>query len=595
MITKSSAGSKWVKQARRQVDRATSSVVRHTGHFITGRLDHIRAVRRDVVLWLCLILLLICCCFAQAIRINSRTMVKAAAPGGNYVEGVVDKLTTISPLYANTDTEKAASQLVYPGLLSYDSANKLHGQLAHSWQHDDSGKVWTVKLKSDLKWADGQALTASDVVHTLALMKKPEINSAISSSWQTITATAKDATTVEFTLPAPLMSFDSALTFGVLPKHILEGKSAIEIADLSNKQPAKLVGAGPFSFAGTEKSGDSSTWRFQPNPNYYGDPAKLSTFTIRTYSDNSSLVKGLISSEVNAISGVKIDSLPQLKHNFKLIQLKTADGVFAIFNNEADLTGDPVVRRALRLGLDRSAIRKQVLSGSDGRLHEPTALETPIATGVYDQVDQLKQPDYNLEEAKKMLDSAGWVQPQGSDYRQKSGTQLNLNIITIADTNYQNVARLIAQQWKKLGVNAQVRAIPPSGAQQNYLAPRNYDVLVYQIHLGADPDMFAYWSSTQTQASGLNLANYRSRRAEIALSAGRSNTNPEARQARYVAFVHQWLKDCPAIALYQPSLIYATEPSVRMLNSGEALIDSGNRYQATGNWTSATRMVMTTP
>ena len=526
---------------------------------------------------------------------NSQTMVKAAAPGGNYVEGVVDKLTTISPLYANTDTEKAASQLVYPGLLSYDSANKLHGQLAHSWQHDDSGKVWTVKLRSDLKWADGQALTASDVVHTLALMKKPEINSTISSSWQTITATAKDTTTVEFTLPAPLMSFDSALTFGVLPRHILEGKSAIEIADLSNKQPAKLVGAGPFSFASTEKSGDSSTWRFQPNPNYYGNPPKLNTFTIRTYSDNSSLVKGLISSEVNAISGVKIDSLPQLKHNFKLIQLKTADGIFAIFNNEADLTGDPVVRRALRLGLDRSAIRKQVLSGSDGRLHEPTALETPIATGVYDQVDQLKQPDYNLEEAKKMLDGAGWVQPQGSDYRQKSGAQLNLNIITIADTNYQNVARLIAQQWKKLGVNAQVRAIPPSGAQQNYLAPRNYDVLVYQIHLGADPDMFAYWSSTQTQASGLNLANYRSRRAEIALSAGRSNANPEARQARYVAFVHQWLKDCPAIALYQPSLIYATEPNVRMLNSGAALIDAGNRYQATGNWTGATRMVMTTP
>ena len=109
-------------------------------------------------------------------------------------------------------------------------------QLAHSWQHDDSGKVWTVKIRSDLKWADDQALTASDVVHTLALMKKPEINSAISSSWQTITATAKDTTTVEFTLPAPLMSFDSALTFGVLPNHILEGKSAIEIANLSNKQ-----------------------------------------------------------------------------------------------------------------------------------------------------------------------------------------------------------------------------------------------------------------------------------------------------------------------------------------------------------------------
>jgi len=62
----------------------------------------------------------------------------------------------------------------------------------------------------------------------------------------------------------------------------------------------------------------------------------------------------------------------------------------------------------------------------------------------------------------------------------------------------------------------------------------------------------------------------------------------------YYSLERLW-KDCPAIALYQPSLIYATEPNVRMLNSGAALIDAGNRYQATGNWTGATRMVMTTP
>ena len=587
---------KLARQMRRRVDRTTANIVKHGKRFITSRWDHIRLARRAVVLWLGLVLLLIIGSFMQMIYYGQQDTTVAAVSGGTYAEGTTDKLTTISPLYATTDTEKTASQLIYPGLLSYDSANKLHGDLAKSWSVDQTGKVWTVTLRDGLVWSDGQPLTANDIVFTVQLMQNADISTTLASSWQAIEVAAVDDHTVSFTLSSALMSFDTALTFGVLPQHILDGKSAIEIASLFSQNPQQIVGSGPFTLDRIESTDSYDIWHFQPNQHYYGGLAQVNEFVIRTYADSQSLATGLKRGEVNAISNVSISDLNQFdKAKFKIVQLKTAGGVFALFNNSGQLTSSQTIRDALRLGLDRTAIRNAVTHAND-QLDAPTSLETPIATGVYDSIDQLKQPDYNIDQAKADLDQAGWVVDTNSGYRTKDGQELKLRIVTIAGTNYEEVANLIADQWHdNLNINTQVEAVDATQAQQAYLMPRNYDVLVYQMHLGADPDMYAYWSSTQTDQTGLNLANYQSRRAEIALANGRTNVNNAARESRYVAFVNQWLQDDPAIALYQPSFIYVMDQNVNTLKSGDQIIDASDRFRNVTSWTVLTQPVMVTP
>lgn len=586
---------KWARLARRKLDKVLDNIKKHGTKFILDRWDHIRMARRSVVLWLSLILLLICGSFLQTIWYDHQIIAQAPANGGIYAEGAVDKLTTISPLYASTDTEKAASQLVYPGLLSYDDANKLHGELAESWTMNDTGQVWTVKLKPSLTWSDGQPITTRDVVFTVNLMKNSDINTNLSSTWQTIEANATDNQTVEFKLTSPLISFDSALTFGILPQHILDGKNSMTISSLFSQTPKEVVGAGPFKLDKIENNNDRSIWHFKPNDRYYGNIAKIGEFIIRTYNDNDSLVDSLKRGEVNAISSVKVGSIAQLStDNFKVVQLKTANGVYALFNNDGEITSNATIRAALRLGLDRATVRNKLIENNQ-QLQAPADLETPIATGVYDSVDKLHQPDYNLNGAKRLLDEAGWIIPAGGKYRYKGDQELALKVVTIAGTNYEIVAKAIAEQWQQLGINATVESINAAQAQQNYLVPRNYDVLVYQMHLGADPDMFAYWSSTQAQSTGLNLSNYRSRRAELALSAGRTNANATAREARYVAFVNQWLTDNPAIALYQPSLFYVMRQDIHTLDNGDSVIDASNRFVDVADWTAATAPVMATP
>ena len=586
---------KLARQTRRKLDKTTAHIVKHGKKFIVERWDHIRMARRNVVLWLVLMLALIIGSFVQVIYYNNQDITVAATNGGTYAEGTTDKLTTISPLYATTNTEKAASQLVYLPLLSYDEANKLRGSLAESWSHDDTGKVWTVKLKPSLTWTDGEALNADDIIYTVKLMQDPNINSTLASSWSSIKATKIDDLAVAFTLSSPLMAFDASLTFGVLPEHILNNKTAIEIASLFSEQPESIVGSGPFMLNDIETTDDNSIWHFNPNDHYYGTTPKLDELSIRTYSDNQTMMAGLERGEINAVSNANTQDIAEVDTNkFKVVQLKTADGVFAIFNNSGELTSDQTIRNALRLALNRDAIRNGGISNDDN-IQPPTDLETPIATGVYDSIDQLKQPDYNAEQAKAELEQAGWTLSEGEKYRAKNGQELTIRIVTIAGTNYQNVAQMIADQWKEIGVNATVGAVDATQAQQGYLVPRNYDVLVYQLHLGADPDMFAYWSSTQATTTGLNLANYNSRRAEIALANGRTNPNPSARESRYVAFVDQWLQDNPAIALYQPSFFYVMDKNINSLSTGGSLIDASNRFQNVSNWTVNTTSVMATP
>ena len=587
---------KIARKVRKHLDRTTAKVIGHGKKFLVERWDHIRLARRSVVLWLSLILLLIVGSFAQTIYYNGLDTTVAARSGGTYAEGTTDKLTTVSPLHASTNTEKAASQLVYPGLLSYDDANKLRGDLAQSWSVDNSGSVWTATLKDGLTWSDGQPLSADDVVYTVKLMQDNDINSTLASTWQDIDVQATDDRTVQFTLSSPLASFDTALTFGILPKHALADRSLLSLTNFFNgTETGKIPGAGPFILDDVETIGDNSIWHFAPNDHYYAGVPELDELSIRTYLDTDAMLTGLRRGEINAASDSPIDSIGQLDtdNKFKIIQLRTASGIYAIFNNSEQPVSNSTVRQALRLGLDRNAIRSDVARSNQATA--PTDLETPIASGVYDSIDQLKQPGYNPDEAAKLLEQAGWTLSEDSEYRTKDGEELAINIVTIAGTNYQNIAELIAGQWRKLGVNATVEAIDASQAQQSYLMPRNYDVLVYQMYLGADPDMFAYWSSTQIGPTGLNLANYDSRRADIALANGRTNTNAGAREARYVAFVNQWLQDSPAIALYQPSLFYAMDQNVQSLQNGDSVIDAGNRFQSINTWTVNTAPVMQTP
>ncbi|MDR0955753.1 MAG: ABC transporter substrate-binding protein [Candidatus Nomurabacteria bacterium] len=575
------------KRLARNAARAQKLAARHARRWLFKRWDNLLKVRREVAGWLVLVLVLIAGVAAQNLVYARGLTSTGAAAGGSLVEGIVGQISSVNPLFAQTDNEKALSNLIYAPLFNYQNG-KLSGALATRWQISNDGKTYLILLRSGVKFSDGTPLTASDVVWTIDQIQNSATGSPLADTFKNVKAEVATGNEVKFTLATPFAPFLNNLTFGILPGNELKDMSAGDLrADLSSK-PA--VGAGAFVWRNQQTDGSDSQIFLTPNQHYYGGAAKLNILEIRTFSSSGALAKALKTGAITAAAGLNSNDASGFANDktVKLSQLPLDDGVFALFNC-ANL--DQNLRAALRLGVDRTTV---IQAATIGTLAKPTALNSPIALGLDAKIDALTQPKSSQVAAADALNKLGWTLNQKTGKREKSGQTLTLNVVTASGTDYAAAAQNLVSQWQSLGIDARLTLADPATIQQNYLIGRAYDVLVYQLHLGADPDEFAYWASSQAAPTGLNFSNYKSSLSDIALSGGRTRLDPALRASKYLTFAKQWLNDAPAIALYRPNYYDAIATSARAALPAN-LVSPADRFYDAPNWTVKSARYFATP
>ena len=579
------------KRLALRVKHAEGATQRHASRFILRRIENVRLVMTEIMIWLAAIALLIAGLGIQYSWNSQGSKKDGAKSGGVYVEGVIGNISTLNPLLAASEPEQAVSRLLFSSLYNYDVTGALHTDLAESMTVKDD-KVYTIKLRNAV-WHDGKKLTAEDVVYTINLIKNPQVRSPLRVNWLDISARAIDDSTVEFMLPAVYAGFSHALTFPVIPKHILQtvSPSSMREADFSSNP----VGSGPFAVKRVQTSESTSSTdvvRMEPNTKYYGAVSTLSRLELRAYGNESLLVKAVNSGEVSAASGLSLSAADNIKSKqYSTKHWLLNKGVYLLMNNRGQTLQDARVRRALRYATDTSSIRATV-GDNVARLDTPI-LQSQIAQKLP------AAPDYNLDKAKALLKEAGWTYNQGQ-WKGKDGRPLAVAVTTSSGRDeYKKIVDALKQQWSKLGVDVQLREIDTSSTTtsfvQSVLQPRDYDALLYELELGADPDVFAYWHSSQASASGYNFANYSNRTVDNDLVGGRSRTNSALRAAKYIQFVNQWLNDAPAIGLYQSVGSYVLNNGASIVEPRGSLNTMNDRYADVTTWSTGRASVYKTP
>ena len=579
------------KRLALRVKYAEGATQRHASRFILRRIENVRLVMTEIMIWLAAIALLIAGLGIQYSWNSQGSKKDGAKFGGVYVEGVIGNISTLNPLLAASEPEQAVSRLLFSSLYNYDVTGALHTDLAESMTVKDD-KVYTIKLRN-AAWHDGKKLTAEDVVYTINLIKNPQVRSPLRVNWLDISARAIDDSTVEFMLPAVYAGFSHALTFPVIPKHILQSvsPSSMREADFSSNP----VGSGPFAVKRVQTSESTSSTdvvRMEPNTKYYGAVSTLSRLELRAYGNESLLVKAVNSGEVSAASGLSLSAADNIKSKqYSTKHWLLNKGVYLLMNNRSQTLQDARVRRALRYATDTSSIRATV-GDNVARLDTPI-LQSQIAQKLP------AAPDYNLDKAKALLKEAGWTYNQGQ-WKGKDGRPLAVAVTTSSGRDeYKKIVDALKQQWSKLGVDVQLREIDTSSTTtsfvQSVLQPRDYDALLYELELGADPDVFAYWHSSQASASGYNFANYSNRTVDNDLVGGRSRTNSALRAAKYIQFVNQWLNDAPAIGLYQSVGSYVLNNGASIVEPRGSLNTMNDRYADVTTWSTGRASVYKTP
>lgn len=580
------------KRLFRGMKRAEKASTRHAHKFLVKRLDTIRLARRHIAQWLILVSVLIAATGLQLTWAQSSYQSVSSAEGGTYAEAMTGQIDTLNPLYASSEAEVAVSRLLFSSLYTFDTAGKLGNSLAESMQIDESGKIYTIKIRPDAYWHDGTQLTAKDIAFTINLIKKPATLSPLRINWQDVSARAIDDVTVEFTLPALYAAFPHALTFSILPAHLLGDIPAGAIRE--NTFSRYPVGSGPFAFRFLQAVGGQEGYKIVQMTafdKYFKGKPKLNRYEVHAHTSKEKAVASLKAGTANAVSGAPASAVNDLKvSSYTVSQHKTNSGVYALFNVSRPAISDKSVRQALQLITDTNSLRSQ-LPVPVPRLDLPFVNGQLIGEGVP------TAPDVNKDKAGALLDQAGWLLVNGT--REKNGEKLSLTITTTKNEDYEKVMGGLATQWRNLGVIVATNVIDPNQAGanfvQNVLQPRSYDVLIYELLIGADPDVYAYWHSSQVGSTGYNFSNYSNPTADAALVSARSVLTPELRNIKYRTFAQLWLEDVPAIGLYQPVVVYATNGDIKSIEESTPFVTAADHYANVLDWSVRERTVYKTP
>ncbi|MGD2057574.1 MAG: ABC transporter substrate-binding protein, partial [Anaerolineales bacterium] len=169
--------------------------------------------------------------------------------GGAYAEALIGELQRLNPILDEfNQPDQDVDRLIFSGLVSFDSRGNPQKDLAESWSISADASLYTVVLRENAVWHDGQPVTADDIVYTFSKFQDDDYPGPadLHEFWSEINIIRLDDRRVQFQLAEPFSPFLDYLTTGLLPDHLLRGVSASALID----HPFNLhpIGTGPYQF-----------------------------------------------------------------------------------------------------------------------------------------------------------------------------------------------------------------------------------------------------------------------------------------------------------------------------------------------------------
>lgn len=511
--------------------------------------------------------------------------------GGAHTEALVGRLVRPNPLLDDfNQVDQDVDALIYSGLIRFDGQGNPQPDLADSWGVSADAKLYTVHIREDAVWHDGQPVTSADITYTFSKFQDADYpgDPALQQFWEEIAIVQLDDYTVQFQLPEPFAPFLDFLSQGLLPDHLLRGASAGDLVDHPfNRQP---VGTGPFMFDQFLLEGERIAGvNLIANPNYYLKEPFLERVELRFYESSQAALRAYEQEEVQAIGYVDdsiIEPVLQARNlNLHTSRLPETTLIYLNLNHpEKTFLAEREVRRALLLGLNRQAIVDRVMRG------QALPANGPVLPGNWAHANDLPALEFDPRAASELLDSSGWEVPQGAapgaqDYvrANEDGTTLSLTLLHGSSTAHQQVAEMVAGYWRALGVGVELELVPEPELE-SALQDRGYEAALAKLSLGRypDPDPYSLWHDSQAE-TGQNYSGFSDRNSGIWIEQARTTVDRTRRAELYQSFQHRFLDQLPALLLYHPVYNYAISAEMRGVAIGP-IQDPSDRFRNIHQW-----------
>ncbi len=529
--------------------------------------------------------------------------------GGTVTLIIPEEPTTLNYFLADAAiVRQVAEATAMTGLATINEKGEYTAMLAQELPNLENGGLSadyltvTWKLKPDLKWSDGKAITSDDIKFTVEALSNPDSGALVGTSGFDLISSVEtpDELTAVLTYSSSYPGYLDQFAYGLFPRH-----ATGEPADMSNWEwNRNPVGAGPFILSNWA-SGESVT--FTRNPNYFeaGKPY-LDSLVFSIVPEPAAQTAMMLNSEAQFQlwpGEFKADYDELLKGKATQHLIPGIWNMAIDFNLSAPFDGDPSaatphpilgdirVRQAIASAIDYQTLQQDVLKGSVG---DST---NPFAYGWY-QCDLPRAFGFNVEKANQLLDEAGWVMgddgirvAKGAMYAE-DGTRLSLELqgYTAFDP-LQLTEEFIVENLKAVGIEARIQNYDFSIIFGTYEdnSPRavgDYDMLIFDRGFTTEPQGYVADAYTSTSipspenTTGGNYFRWVNPAVDEALGVAGSSFDIETRKQAYCEVGQAVMDDMPQVYLYLFQDNYGVADSL----TGYTLSTWGSMSWGAQNW-----------
>jgi peptide/nickel transport system substrate-binding protein len=474
-------------------------------------------------------------------------------PGDAIVVGTSQDLGTVNELISASTAFNAeiVSHLFLKLLVEQpdfeDSPPTFTPSLATSYELSADRRTLTFHLRPDAVWSDGVPITAEDVRFTWQAQTHP----AVAWDW----SFAKGAITdVEVMGPHTVrFHFDEvsasqlmdANEGGILPKHAWEKLPFEEWRENANWFLDNLVTSGPYTVGRWSRQ---VQLELHANPRYLDDGLpRTPRILFRFVPDQPQLVAQLLGGDLDMISNVEAADAERIETNpgTRLISFPSSQFTFVAWNLRRPQFRAVEVRRALAMATDRQAIVEVIWKGY------ARVSSSPIISGVWAHNEAIEPWPYDPEAARRLLEGAGWMDRDGDGVRERNGTELSFDLVTIpGNRGREDAALLIQDNLRAVGVEVHQRRLELDTLIGRALE-HEFDALISAFLIGTDLDL-EYAFHTRAIDNGHNWTGYSNSEVDRLIDEVNRETDLGAARERLLRIQEILHRDQPFLFLWEP-------------------------------------------
>ena len=461
---------------------------------------------------------------------------------GTDITLAISGFDTINPIITKNKQVQDVTKLIFDSLVTISSDGKAEPCLAKEWETTDN-LTYIVKLKSGIKWSDGNYFSSNDVKYTIdrLLQDKQAKNVVYKENVKHLKEVdVIDNTTLRIILSEKIPFYEYFLTFPILSSNYYGEDNFWE----TNKNETPIT-TGRFMIA--EHIGNKII--LTKNPNWWNkqeDDSVIEKITINFYSSVAELYNAFKQGSIDFISTKNKDYKKFIgKIGYKVTDVEGRDFSFIALNLNSEILSDKNVRKAIRYAINKEEIVAKAYGNSYLKAN------FPLLTSSY-LVEDKNENYFDLGKMEKSLKDAGWYlrRKQWQKVINYKTKLLELNLVVRKNSNRVSVAEYLRDKFAEQGIIINVEQVSDSDYSK-YISNKNYDMILCESTNPISPNLTTFFGNG-------NLANFDNYDANKIINEINSITDKDELKKRYQKLYDIYNDEIPYIGIGRNKIFVIT-------------------------------------